>query len=199
MGFMSYIDPGDWLGTQAAEQAADIQERAAEANYNLQRDMFDRLWQDSEATRETRNEALGGINRLNAGGSVQFSPSYETQNQNMLDRNSRQYAARGKLLSGERMMADSAGASALASNEVQRGTNRLLNMAGFSTQDLGNQNRLLGHNVGQQGQALQDAGTAKASGIVGTQNAYNDLMNTGAQIGGYFYGNNNNTPNQWGA
>lgn len=190
MSFMSFLDPGDWLGTQAPKDAADIQERAAERNYELQSEMFNRLWDDQGATRTTRDTALSGINRLNEGGSIPFSPSYDIARRDMLDNNARNYSARGKLLSGERLLADQQGATQLASNEVQSGTNRLLNLAGYSTQDLTNQNQLLGHNVGQQGQALVDQGTAKASGIMGQQNAYNDLMNTGAQVGGYFYGGN---------
>ena len=185
---ISFADPGDLFGGQASADAAQLQEDAAYQNYILQKGVFDKLWADQGPMRETRDTALGAIDDINNGGSVPFGPGYQAQKRNLLDSNARGYAARGKLLSGERLTADQQGVSRLASNETQKGTNRLLNLAGFSTQDMTNQNQLLQRNINSQSTALNDIGAARASGLMGEQNAMNDLFGTAAAAGGYAYG-----------
>ena len=67
--------------------------------------------------------------------------------------------------------------------------NRLLNIAGFNTRDLTNQNTLLQNNINQQGNAIQFDGALQTANRVGNLNNVTNGITQGVSLGSGIYNN----------
>lgn len=188
---------GGAISSRGASKAAAAQERAAQADLALKREMFEKEIALQEPFREL---SLGNLNRLAAlygeGGAyargpsveeLQFDPGYAfrlAEGQKALERSA---AARGGLLSGTMLKGAQRYGQEMGSQEYQnayarameqraRVSNALLGVGQFgpaATTAMGGAARTFG--VGG-GSALSDVGASRASGYIGRANALNEAL-----------------------
>lgn len=182
-------DPIDLFGTHSNEQAAAYTRQASEEALQLQKDLFNQLYGDAAPVRESRDAALGLLRGIQEGTfTPSASPGLGYRVGEAVGDVRAQAAARGKLYSGGREMAEQDVTSRAVQQDYNDAVNRLLNLAGYSTQDLNTQNALLQQNVGSQGNQLFNQGIQNANQQINRQNFYQDVGSAGSAIGGYFAG-----------
>ena len=167
---------GGFLANKAAGKAADAQVAGSQAAIDEQRRQFDLTRADLAPFREA---GVNGLNRFVAalGPSFQESDAFKFNLDQGIRAIDRSAAARGKALSGEAVRGGINFASGLASNEFGNYLNRLGALSGVG-QSATNTGAQAGANTaGNIGNALINAGDARASGFVGGANAINDSLN----------------------
>lgn len=173
---------GGLLGASSAGKAASAQAGASQASIDEQRRQFDLNRADLAPFREQ------GVNALNqfAGsvlGPLEETPGFRFQLDQGVNALERGAAARGKLLSGQQQKALTQFGQGLGSLEANNYLNRLASLAGVG-QSATNTGAALGSNTAANiGNALTDAGAARASGFVGRSNAINDSINNALLFG----------------
>ena len=198
--------------SKAAKSAANAQASAAKNDVQLQEKIYNQNRTDLAPWRNTGTTALQEIsdlfglgisgnakagpgtataeNRQSAALSrFTASPSYSfrlTEGLKALDKTA---AARGRLVSGDQLKAAEGYGQDLASTEYDNYVNRLASLAGVG-QTATNTTVQAGLNYGSQaGQALENAGAARASGYMGSANALSSGIQSGVGALGWVYGN----------
>jgi hypothetical protein len=179
-------DPADLFGKRATDQATDFQRILSAEALALQQEFADVLRADGAPVRETRDLA---INRLLSGRGLPQDPSFSYQRDELVNRLNRGAVAGGKYNSGQRLMDMQDLEGGLASQSTTQGMNRLLNIAGFNTRDLTNQNTLLQNNINQQGNAIQFDGALQTANRVGNLNNVTNGITQGVSLGSGIYNN----------
>jgi len=195
-----------YMGSKAAENAADTQAQATQAAQDAQERMFNKQLELQEPFRQA---GIGALNKLiplsdyTKFGMDQFQqdPGYAfrlSEGMKALDRTA---AARGGLLSGGTLKAAQRYGQDMASQEYQNAFNRyqternaqlnpLQSLAGVGQTATGALTNAYGSFGAQTGQNLQDIGSARASGYLGGQNALSSALGQAGQF--YQYGQRTN-------
>jgi hypothetical protein len=193
-------------GSAAAQNAANTQAQATQAAQDAQERMFNRQVELQEPFRQAGIEALNKLIPLTdytKFGIDQFTqdPGYAfrlSEGMKALDRTA---AARGGLLSGATLKGAQRYGQDLASQEYTNAFNRyqiernaqlnpLQSLAGVGQTATGALTNAAQQFGAQTGQNLQDIGTARASGYLGSQNALSSALGQAGQL--YQYGQRTN-------
>lgn len=133
--------------------------------------------------------APGAATPMPAGRGFSASPDYEFRRGEGMRGIENSFAARGGAASGNALRALTDFNSNLASGEYGNWFNRRAAVAGIgqtATGQSGNAGLATGANIGN---ALMNAGDARASGIAGSANAWGGTLNDLGGLAGYMYGN----------
>jgi hypothetical protein len=193
-------------GASAAKDAANIQAQATQAAQDAQERMFERQVELQEPFRQA---GIGALNKLipmsdyTKFGMDQFTqdPGYGfrlSEGQKQLDRMA---ALRGGQISGSSLKAAQRYGQEMGSQEYMNAFNRyqteraaqlnpLQSLAGVGQTAAGTLTNAYGAYGAQTGQNLQDIGSARASGYLGSQNALNQALGQAGQM--YQYGQRTN-------
>lgn len=182
--FNRLADPLDLFGGRANKQASDVQSALAAEALALQKEFADLLQKDAAPVRNTRDLAIGALRN---GSPLQLDPSLGFQRNELVNRLNRGAVASGKFNSGQRLQQTQDLDASLASNATRQAQNRLLNIAGFNTRDLSNQNSLLQRNFDQQGNQIQFQGDLSTARRVGQINNLTGGVTNAVQLGAGFY------------
>lgn len=182
------LDPLDLFGGQANRLAADVQAQLASLGLDLEKKFYKQLRADEAPVRNARNLAIDFLNRLQRGEATLGTDPRLASQQRELSRNiGQRSAALGKSLSGQRFLDEQQGYAQLESQSTNDRLNRILNLAGFQTRDLVNQNALLEQNTNSLANQSQNVFAARQSGQVGQQNAIFNGLGQAAGAFGYLY------------
>jgi len=202
------------MGANASRKAARTQAQAAEADRKLKEEQYWDQVNRQEPFRQAglttqaellRRMGLGGDPNSAGYGNLlrdfsqenfQADPGYAFRLQEGLKGLDRQAAARGGLISGAALKAASDFAGKQASAEYQNAysrynQNRNLNYNMLTGQQAVGQNATAAQNAASQnyatgaGQAIQNAGDARASGYIGAANAWSSSLNNLTKMGMY--------------
>lgn len=186
---------GGIMGSNASKSAANAQSKSAQASFDEQRREYDQSRADFAPYRQSGQNALGSLNKLQSGNMSGFftSPDYNFRRTEGTRGINNSFAARGGAASGNALRALTDYSSNLASGEFANYWNRL---KGLSDQGLGatGQTTQAGENMANNNSnALMAQGDARASGIMGSANSWNNSLNSGLNSyllykGGYFGG-----------
>jgi len=195
-----------YMGSRSASRAADVQAQATQAAQDAQERMFERQVELQEPFRQA---GIGALNKLipltdyTKFGMDQFTqdPGYAFRLSEGMKGLERTAAARGGLLSGATLKGAQRFGQDLASQEYQNAFNRyqteraaqlnpLQSLAGVGQTSANTLTGVAGAYGAQTGQNLQDIGTARASGYLGSQNALSSALGQAGQM--YQYGQRTN-------
>jgi len=195
-----------YMGSRSASRAADVQAQATQAAQDAQERMFERQVELQEPFRQAGINALNKLAPLTdytKFGMDQFTqdPGYAFRLSEGMKGLERTAAARGGLLSGSTLKAAQRFGQDLASQEYQNAFNRyqteraaqlnpLQSLAGVGQTSANTLTGVAGAYGAQTGQNLQDIGTARASGYLGSQNALSSALGQAGQM--YQYGQRTN-------
>jgi hypothetical protein len=182
-----------YLGSQASKSAGDTQAAASDRASQVQLDMYNQSRNDLAPYRFVGGQSLNtlaGASGLaqdpsvgGTTGSFQTSPGYNfvrSEGQRGLERSA---AARGGAFSGPALRALDTYNTGLASQEYGNWWNRMAGLAGVG-QTATNTGGVLGANTATGvANSLQNAGSARASGVMGSANSIAGGINSG--IGNY--------------
>lgn len=166
-----------FLGSNAANKAADAQIAAADRANALAKYMYDTTRSDNMPALQARNYGLTGYqNLLNNPGSVTSDPGYQfglNQGVQALDRSA---AARGNLYSGQQIKAAQRYGQDYGGTKYDAALNRQGNLAGLGqigAQTIANSGQNYANNAGQN---MLGQGNAQGSAYVGSSNAWNGAI-----------------------
>ncbi len=185
----------------ASDRAAQLQFQAAQEATAEQRRQYDLSRADQLPWLQSGQSALGRLDRAATGDMSQFmqSPDYNFRRTEGTRDIGNSFASRGGAASGNALRALSEFNSNLAAGEFGNWWNRTAAQAGVGQTAAGNlgqlgqntANKISGINTnaaGMAGQFGQNAANARASGIIGSQNALNQGANSSAQWMGRIFG-----------
>ncbi len=192
---------GTWLASSSAGKAAEAQAQGSQAAADASREMYYQSRKDLAPYRDVGGNALyqlaagAGLEYEGAPGSIedryqtamsrfQTSPDYQFRLGEGIKAIDRSAAARGRLNSGATMKAVQDFGQGVAAGEWGNYQNRLANLAGVGQTATSQTGALGSTTAGRVGSALQDAGTARASGYAGKSNAITGGINNLL----YYYG-----------
>lgn len=179
------LDPLDLFGGQANRMAKDIQSQLAAMGLELERDFFQQLREDEAPVREARNAALAALRGLETEEfQLPQDPSLGFQESQALEDINKAAAASGKSLAGGTRMAEQDALAGLRSQSTRNQMNRLLNLAGFQTNDLVGQNSLIAANTDAQANQMQNMNAINNAYNVGQSNAVFNTLGQGARFAG---------------
>jgi len=195
-----------YMGSRSASRAADVQAQATQAAQDAQERIFERQVELQEPFRQAGINALNKLIPLTdytKFGMDQFTqnPGYAFRLSEGMKGLERTAAARGGLLSGATLKGAQRFGQDLASQEYQNAFNRyqteraaqlnpLQSLAGVGQTSANTLTGVAGAYGAQTGQNLQDIGTARASGYLGSQNALSSALGQAGQM--YQYGQRTN-------
>lgn len=179
-----------------AGKAAKAQETAANNAIGLQRDIYNQNRADSAPWRETGSNALKmladslGVNGPDAasaaGGAFQKTPGYDfafSEGQRAVDSGA---AAKGMLRSGATIKEETRFGQGTANQEYGGWLSKLGTLAGVGQTATAQQASGATAYATNTGNLMQDAAAARASGYVGSANAYSGGINNLAKFAGSF-------------
>ena len=175
-------------GAKASKNAANAALAGSDAATSEQRRQYNLTRQDYGPYRKAGYNALAQMRQLNAGNYSSFkaSPDYNfvrTEGQRGLEQSA---AARGGAFSGNALRALSDYNQGLASEQYGAYYNRLAGIAGIG-QNATNSTATFGANAANQIGANDIAGgDARASGVMGAANSWNNAINTGLNAYGAY-------------
>lgn len=181
---------GGLFGSNAANKAADTQEKVARDSLELQKATIAQSRLDSAPWLEAGKKALGSyMGELGMGGagfesSFTKSPGYEFQVDEAEKGALNHLGALGMKNSGAALKALTKLRSGLANQEHGNYLARLSGLAGVGQNQVNTNNTLAANSALNQGTLMQDAGAARASGYVGAANQWaNAFNNIGSAAG----------------
>lgn len=180
-----FLDPLDLFGGQANRLAQDIQSQLARMGLDLERNFYNQLREDEAPVREARNAALAALQGLQDGSyQLPVDPSLEFRERQALEDINKAAAAQGKSLAGGTRMAEQDALAGLRSASTQSQLNRLLNLAGYQTDDLFGSNSLISANTNAQANQLQNMNAINQAFSIGQSNAIFNTLGQGARFAG---------------
>ncbi len=166
-----------YLGSNAADKAADQQAAAAREANALARDMYNQQRADLAPWREAGSGALGQIQALLADpSSLTSTPGYEfglSQGVKALERSA---PFRSGLYSGRAGQDLTRFGNDYGSTKLNESYNRLANLAGLGQVGATGSAMAAGQYGQTAGQNITGAGNAQASGTVGSANAWGNAL-----------------------
>lgn len=159
---------GGLFGNKQADRAAQAQTQASQAAIAEQRRQFDITQQNQAPWLAAGQNALATLQDPNA---FQSSPGYNFLRQQGMQGIERSAAARGGAASGNALKALAQFQTGLAQQDYGNWWNRQANLAGVGQTAATNLGQFGASMAGNVGNALINAGEARASGIVGGANA----------------------------
>ena len=185
---------GGLFGSSAASKAADSQEKVARDSLELQKATIAQARLDSAPWLEAGKTALSsymgelGLGAPGFQSKFQATPGYQFQVDEAEKGAVNHLGALGMKNSGAALKALTKLRSGLANQEYSNYLGRVSGMAGVGQNQVNTTNSLAANSALSQGQLMQDAGAARASGYVGQANAWTGALN-----------NIGNTLGTWGA
>jgi len=185
------------FGSSAANKAADSQEKVARDALELQKATTAQARLDAAPWLQAGKAALqqyqGELGMGGPGFQSQFkeTPGYKYQVQEAEKGAVNNLAALGMKNSGAALKALTKVRSGLANQEYNNYTGKLSGLAGVGQNQVNQTNAMTQNSVLNQGQLLQDAGAARASGYAGAANSWIGGMNSFANNMGSMLGNYN--------
>ena len=182
---------GAVISSKGASDAADAQSASADASVNEQRRQYDQTRTDYAPWRAAGEGALNRLNSASTGDMSSFykDPSYDwtrSEGQRGIEQTN---AARGTSRSGNALKALSEFNQNLASTQYGSWWNRQAGLAGVG-QNATDATAQAGQNsTNNISNALMQQGDARASGIVGSSNAWGNALNGLSQYAGSYYQN----------
>lgn len=187
---------GGLLGSSAASKAASAQERTANRALDLQEATVAQARVDAAPWMQAGQKALSQYQgELGMGGpgfvsQFQTSPGYQFQVDEAEKGAINHLGALGMKNSGAALKALTKLRSGLANQEYGNYLARISGLAGVGQNQVNTTNALAQNSALNQGQLMQDAGAARASGYVGAANAWtgaasNFANNMGNWLGSY--------------
>lgn len=184
------------IGAYSADKAADKSKAGYDAASLEQSRQYDQTREDFAPWREAGQNALGRLTNASTGDLSEFqaSPGYEFVRSEGQRDIGNSFAARGGAASGNALRALAQYNQGLASNEFGNWWNRQAGLAGVgqaATQSTANAGANAAANIGNN---LIGAGNARASGVMGVNNAIQNGLGNAL----YLYGRNQqNGGNPW--
>ena len=179
---------GGAIASRGAKSAANAQANASRDAMAVQERIYQQQREDAEPWRQAGMGALGRLNSASTGDMSNFfaSPDYNfRRNEGQRDIGN-SFAARGGAASGNALRALAEFNSSMASNEYGNWWNRQAGLAGVGQQA----NTQIGHAgqnyANQSGNALMQAGDARASGVAGSANAWGGALSNAVNTWAYF-------------
>lgn len=166
------------LGSSGASNAAGAIGTGNQNAQNTLSNFYTGAQQQLQPYQQAGTNALTQLNAVNTGdySGFQNSPDYQYALQQGQQAINRQNAATGGRLSGNSLLALNANAQGLASQNLGNYTNRLMGLAGIG-QNATNTLVGTGGNVASQiGSYQANTGNANSSGIVGSTNAWGNVL-----------------------
>lgn len=188
---------GGLFGSSAANKAADSQEKVARDALELQKAQVAQARLDATPWMEAGKKALTQYQgELGMGGpgfvsQFQETPGYKYQVQEAEKGAVNNLAALGMKNSGAALKALTKVRSGLANQEYNNYTSKISGLAGVGQNQVNQTNAMTQNSVLNQGQLMQDAGAARASGYAGAANSWIGGMNSFANNMGSMLGNYN--------
>jgi len=187
---------GGLLGASSADKAASAQERATNRALDLQEATTAQARVDAAPWLDAGKKALlqyqGELGMGAADFQSQFAetPGYKYQVDQAEKGALSHLGAFGMKNSGAALQALTKLRSGLANQEYNNYTGKLSGLAGVGQNQVNQTNAMTQNSALNQGQLLQDAGTARASGYTGAANAWTSSLgnfanNMGSWLGGY--------------
>lgn len=171
------------MGSRAASKAADAQERAALASVDLQREQFNTARADAMPWMEVGKSALNQLQTEMgiAPGKSAFreTPGYQFQVEEGEKGVLNNLAALGMKNSGAALKALTRFRQGLADQTYGNYLNRLSSLAGTGQTQVNSTNTLGANMATNVGQTMQQAGAARASGYMGSANAWQNAISSG--------------------
>lgn len=171
---------GGVASASAAGKAAKAQANAANDSMALQKQMFDQTREDAEPWRVTGKNALDRLSKelgLTDDAGFRETPGYQfafKEGQRAVDNSG---AARGMNFSGNQLRALNDYGQGMADQEYGNWLDRISNLSGVGQQTAA-QGQVAGQNyANSMSDLMGQAGAARASGYVGTANAFNGVTN----------------------
>lgn len=174
---------GGLFGSSAADKAANAQGDAANKAIELQKATIAQARLDSapwlDAGKKALSQYMGELGMGGAGFTSQFTktPGYDFQVQEAEKGALNHLGALGMKNSGAALQALTKLRSGLASQEHGNYLARISGLAGVGQNQVNQNNAASMNSALSQGQLMQDAGAARASGYVGGANAWTGAMN----------------------
>lgn len=179
---------GGAIASRGAKSAANAQANASRDAMAVQERIYQQQRADAEPWRQAGMGALERLNSASTGDMSNFfaSPDYNfRRNEGQRDIGN-SFAARGGAASGNALRALSEFNSSMASSEYGNWWNRQAGLAGVGQQA----NTQIGHAgqnyANQSGNALMQAGDARASGVAGSANAWGGALSNAVNTWAYF-------------
>lgn len=183
---------GGLFGSSAADKAANAQGDAANKAIELQKATIAQARLDSapwlEAGKKALSQYMGELGMGGAGFTSQFTktPGYDFQVQEAEKGALNHLGALGMKNSGAALQALTKLRSGLASQEHGNYLARISGLAGVGQNQVNQNNAASMNSALSQGQLMQDAGAARASGYVGGANAWTGALdNFGNTLGNW--------------
>ena len=183
---------GGLFGSSAADKAANAQGDAANKAIELQKATIAQARLDSapwlEAGKKALGQYMGELGMGGAGFTSQFTktPGYDFQVQEAEKGALNHLGALGMKNSGAALQALTKLRSGLASQEHGNYLARISGLAGVGQNQVNQNNSASMNSALSQGQLMQDAGAARASGYVGGANAWTGALdNFGNTLGNW--------------
>jgi hypothetical protein len=179
------------FGSNAAKKAADSQEKVARDALELQKAQIAQARLDAAPWLQAGKDALAQYQGELFGGQgfnskFQETPGYRFQVAEAEKGAMNNLAALGMKNSGAALKALTKLRSGLANQEYGNYLGRISGLAGVGQNQVNQTNALAANSVLNQGQLMQDAGAARASGYVGQANAWtNSLGNFANNMGNW--------------
>lgn len=174
---------GGLFGSNAADKAAKAQTDASNRAIDLQQATIAQARLDSApwlaAGKQALGQYMGELGMGGAGFTSQFAktPGYDFQVQEAEKGAMNHLAGLGMKNSGAALQALTKLRSGLANQEYGNYLSRLSGTAGVGQNAMQNTNALAQNSALSQGQMMQDAGASRASGYVGSANAWTGALN----------------------
>lgn len=179
MGFIGQAIGGAITGSdKAPKEAARIQAQAADRAVAEDRRQFDLTRADQQPWLQAGQAALGRLQNPNA---FQADPGYQWQRAEGQRDIGNSFAARGGAFSGNALRALSEFNQGLANQSYGQWWNRQAGLAGVGQSSAQNLGALGSQFSGRIGNNLQNAGDARASGIVNQAANRQQMWNNGMQ------------------
>jgi hypothetical protein len=177
---------GALIGSSASKKAAKAQTQATQAGIDEERRQFDLSRGDLAPWREAGSQAIGqGLAMLQPGYDYTASPGYQFRLDEGLRGVENSAAARGLLQSGGTLKGIEKYGQGLAAQDFNDQFNRTMAVAGGGQQAATSGAQLGANSAHSIADLLTQAGNARASGYVGSANAWSQgLGNLGSVIMG---------------
>jgi hypothetical protein len=188
---------GGLFGSNAANKAADTQEKVARDALELNKAQIAQARLDATPWMDAGKKALAqyqgelGMGPANFQSQFTETPGYKYQVQEAEKGAVNNLAALGMKNSGAALKALTKVRSGLANQEYNNYTSKISGLAGVGQNQVNQTNAMTQNSVLNQGQLMQDAGAARASGYAGAANSWIGGMNSFANNMGSMLGNYN--------
>lgn len=175
------------IGANASNKAAQVQSDAATYAADLQQKQFEQTRADFAPWREAGGAAIGSLAQmLQPGYDHTTSPGYQFRLSEGMRAVENSAASKGMLMSGGTLKDLTRFGQGVAADDFNQQFNRTASVAAGGQQANTTLGALGAQSAYQQGDALQNAANARASGYVGSANAWGNALGGIGQLAGMY-------------